>query len=304
VTTRPYGPYCTLEQLIGLKATAEAIAKNRVKPKLRLRDGFVRSRLAGRGMDFEEARPYQAGDDARHIEWRVTARSGKLHTKLFTEEKERSHIIVVDQRLPMFFGTKKQFKSTLAAEVAALLGWHSLTKKDQIGGLVVGNDEQIFHRPSSRTSSWLHLLREVAAENHLLNTELARGETSSETITTELSQLAKPGSHITFISDFSDFTQNASSDLLRLRRHCSIRLIRIGDDWERQLPKVGKLQLTQPNQALHLNTSNPLQSEQFEKLANELNETMVQLLQPIDPFLIDIKTGDDIRYWGQRIIHG
>jgi len=304
VDQRPYGPYCSLEQLIGLKATAEAIAKNRVKPKLRLRDGFVRSRVAGRGMDFEEARPYQAGDDARHIEWRVTARSGKLHTKLFTEEKERSHIVVVDQRLPMFFGTNKQFKSTLGAEVAALLGWHSLSKKDQLAGLVIGNDEQIFHRPSSRTGSWLHLLREITNENHHLNTAMQGGPTSCETVTTELSQLAKPGSHITYISDFSDFTDKASKDLLRLKRHCSIKLIRISDAWEQSLPKIGELQLSQGERSLELNTSSANQAKTFAALAAKSREQLYQLLLPIDPFTIEIKTGDDIKYWGQRVIHG
>jgi len=79
------------------------------------------SSLRGRGMDFAESREYQPGDDRRHIDWRVTARTGKAHTKIYTEEKERPVFLLVDMSPSMFFGTHGGFKSVTAARLAAYL---------------------------------------------------------------------------------------------------------------------------------------------------------------------------------------
>ncbi|MBT5031007.1 MAG: DUF58 domain-containing protein, partial [Proteobacteria bacterium] len=96
--------------------------------------GETRSKFRGRGMEFEEVRQYQPGDDIRNIDWRVSARTGGTYTKLFCEERERPVHIVVDQRNSMFFGSAQRFKSVLAAEVASALAWAALAGSDRIGG--------------------------------------------------------------------------------------------------------------------------------------------------------------------------
>lgn len=299
-----YGPYTDIAKLIGLKALAKAIAGNRIKPKLRQRDGQLSSRISGRGMDFEEARPYQPGDDARHIEWRVTARSGKLHTKLYTEEKERSNLIVVDQRTAMFFGTRNVFKSVLAAEAAALQGWHTLSKKDNVGMLVIGDHQQHFVRPSGRAATFLHALTALNQFNHKLSTQYPAASLSFKEVTAELSSLAKPGFNIILLSDFSDLCEQSAADLQRIKRHCHIRAIKIADQWEQAIPKVGKVELKQLKGSLLLDTDSKTQARQYQRQQTALADRVDSLLRPIDPYYSLLETHQDVTHWGQRLIYG
>ena len=123
---------------------ARLIALNRESRGLSLRAGLISAAQAGdyqaavkgRGMEYDESRPYQAGDEIRHIDWRVTARTGKAHTKLFREERERPVWLWIDFRAPMFFATRGRFKSVLAAELAALFAWTAARQGDRVGGMV------------------------------------------------------------------------------------------------------------------------------------------------------------------------
>ena len=98
--------------------------------------GAYLSALRGRGMEYDESRPYQAGDDIRTLDWLVTARTGKPHTKLFREERERPVIVAVDYRPAMFFATQGSFKSVQAARCAALLAWRAAQQGDRLGGFI------------------------------------------------------------------------------------------------------------------------------------------------------------------------
>ncbi len=110
--------------------------------------GAYLSAFKGRGMEFEEARPYQPGDDIRNLDWRVTARTGKPHTKLFREERERPILLWVDYRNTMFFATKGVYKSVIAARAAALLAWSAHHHGDRVGGIIFS--EQIHHELKPR----------------------------------------------------------------------------------------------------------------------------------------------------------
>ena len=124
--------------------TSGLIALSRKSRGLSLRTGMIsalqsgdyQSAFKGRGMEYDESRLYQPGDDIRNIDWRVTARSGKVHTKLFREERERPVHLWVDFRAPMFFATRGKFKSVIAAELASLFAWRANRQGDGIGGIV------------------------------------------------------------------------------------------------------------------------------------------------------------------------
>jgi uncharacterized protein (DUF58 family) len=127
--------------------------------------GQYLSTLRGRGMEYDESRPYQPGDDIRQLDWRVTARTGKPHTKLFREERERPVFICVDYRRAMFFATKGVFKAVQAARLAALLAWRAQQQGDRVGGLVFA--DAIHHelpprRNRTATLQWLKLLADTA----------------------------------------------------------------------------------------------------------------------------------------------
>ncbi|MFT5361599.1 MAG: hypothetical protein ACI9IN_001348, partial [Porticoccaceae bacterium] len=105
-------------------------------PKIQARQmlaGGHKSRFRGRGMDFDQVRLYQPGDDVRTIDWRVTARTQTPHTKIFSEERERPILVITDLRGPMFFGSQ-QLKSIIACEISAALAWAGLSANDRAGG--------------------------------------------------------------------------------------------------------------------------------------------------------------------------
>ena len=117
------------------------------------RAGSHLSSFRGRGMEYHESRPYQAGDDIRAIDWRVTARSGRTHTKVYREERERPVLLWVDLCRSMFFGTRNCFKSVLASKLAALLAWSSVQHGDRLGGLIFSERDHVEFRPRSGKAS-------------------------------------------------------------------------------------------------------------------------------------------------------
>src|SRR5665811_1284239 len=125
-----------LMDLVVLRGAAHGLSLHARRPALAQLQGGHRSAQRGRGLEFEEVRPYAAGDDARTIDWRVTARRGKPHTKLFREERERPVWIVADLHPGLFFGSRRQFKSALLLRAAALLGWVAALSGDRVGAVI------------------------------------------------------------------------------------------------------------------------------------------------------------------------
>lgn len=200
--------------------------------------GYV-SRFKGRGMEFDEARLYQPGDDIRSIDWRVTARTGKTHTKIFREERERPIFISIDDRPAMHFATRGVFKSVQAAKIAALLAWTAQKHGDRIGGQVYTDSLCQEIKPQNGKHAVLRffnaLLKVRSIPHHNMTLEHAL---------TRLIQHARPGSLVYIISDFRGLNQQAENHLAKLARHCDIVLIQIYDPLESQLPKKGRYRFT------------------------------------------------------------
>ena len=165
VTLPARGAYSDLADLIALRFPARQLKLTRRNRALNALAGPNKSNFRGRGIDFEEVRNYQAGDDIRTIDWRVTARTGAAHTKLFREERERPVLVVVDQRNGMFFGSRHCFKSVLAAQLASLVAWSALDSGDRVGGLVFNGREHRDIRPRRSRRTALALLSQVVDYN-------------------------------------------------------------------------------------------------------------------------------------------
>ena len=155
------GAYAELNDLIALRFPARQLELGRRNRALSALAGPNKSNFRGRGIDFEEVRSYQPGDDIRTIDWRVTARTGSAHTKLFREERERPVLVVVDQRSSMFFGSSHCFKSVLAAQLASLLAWSALDAGDRVGGLVFNEAGHREIRPRRSRKTVLALLSQL-----------------------------------------------------------------------------------------------------------------------------------------------
>ena len=176
--------------------------------------GSYLARSKGRGMEFDEVRHYQSGDDVRTIDWRVTARTGKVHTKLYREEKERPVFILTDLSETMRFGSTLLLKSVQAAHLAALLGWHCKAQGDKLGGLVFSQQQHFELKPQSRSHGvlrYFHALTEVH-QTSSGNRGLSLNEALSQ-----LRRLVRPGSLVYLLSDFNDF--NDDGNLLFHQHH-------------------------------------------------------------------------------------
>jgi len=206
--------------------------------------GYV-SRFKGRGMEFEEARMYQPGDDIRSIDWRVTARTGKTHTKVFREERERPVFISVDNRPAMHFATRGVFKSVLAAKLAGLLAWAAQHHGDRIGGQIFTGNECRELKPQNGRHAVLRLLNAIVCGGDLSRpvSELATKVVPTITLEQVLARLmhhARPGSLVYIISDFRGINDQVETYLAKLSRHCEVVLVFIYDPLESHLPEKGR----------------------------------------------------------------
>jgi len=158
----------TLDHLLQLQAEAHGFSFLSKQPLASLLAGRHSSRIRGRGLSFEELREYRQGDDIRSIDWRATARLRAPYVRVYSEERERPVLLVVDQRRTMFFGSQRAMKSVAAAEVAALAAWRTLAAGDRVGGIVFNGAELIEIPPHRSRTRVLRLLHEVIRCNRLL----------------------------------------------------------------------------------------------------------------------------------------
>ena len=232
--------YTERSSLLDLRFGARDLRLFTREPARSMLLGETRSRYRGRGMEFEEVRQYQPGDDIRTIDWRVTARTGKTHTKLFCEERERPVHIVLDQRSTMFFGSGVRFKSVLAAELAACLAWAALAGSDRIGGQVIGDSRESDIRARRNKHAVLQFMHEINDFNRALpgREPITR---SLAYMLEECRRLSRPGTAIFIISDFHDMDSDAEKSLGLLGRHMDLTLIRTLDRLEENLTVEGRL---------------------------------------------------------------
>lgn len=218
--------------------------------------GLHHSKLRGRGVDFDQVRVYQAGDDVRSIDWRVTARTQEPHTKLFHEERERPIFILVEQSRRLFFGSGLAFKSVLAAQAAALIGWAALGHNDRIGGLVFGDGEHYEIKPRRSKQSLLQLLNRLVRVNQSLHTE-ARPEADALGMALRRArEVLRPGSLAIVICDERALVDAAEQQLSLLSRHCDLLLLPLSDPLDHALPAAGLLRFEERHAHLQLDTLN------------------------------------------------
>jgi len=289
-----HGVWCDLAELTGARFAARDLQLRRLRPALNPLAGGNRSTLRGRGLEFEEVRAYQAGDDIRTIDWRVTARTGRTFTKLFREERERPVLIVVDQRQPMFFGSRTCFKGKLAAWLGALLAWAGLQEGDRVGGLAIGNDRRHEVRPRRSPKSVLAWINTLHEYNHRLqrNSRLEQG--SAESLVAALADLrrtARPGSTIYLISDFSGAQHPAVREqLYRLARHCELTAVFVYDPLEKELPPPGQYTVTDGAQRLTLDTADKTLRGHYHERFEQRRQTLRQLLASLAIPLLEVST--------------
>lgn len=291
----PRGAYCELGDLLRLRFAARDLQLFSHQPARSLLTGGLRTRQRGRGVDFEEVRLYQPGDDVRTIDWRVTARTQVPHTKIFREERERPVFMVLDQRSPMFFGSRRCFKSVLGAHISSLLAWAALGQSDRVGGLVFGDHQQRDVRARRSKHAVLELLHQIHHYNGQLQSPVsADGGLTLQDILADTRRVAKPGSAVFILSDFHDFDRRCEQQLFDLARHSDLNLIHLYDPLERQLASNASLAISDGQQRCQL----PAQDRNFQRAYrrhfDENLHHLTQSCQRVKLPLLSYATTDDM----------
>ena len=223
-----------LDELIALRARAARAPLPSLETHA-TRAGQHASRLYGRGMDYAESRAYQPGDDVRRLDWRLTARSGKLHTKLFEEAREARLLILLDAHAGMRFGTRVRFKSVQAARAAALAAWFAVRAGERVGLMAFGGHRSLL-RPAGGTRGALSVCGALAEwDSHAC--------TDSEPLSAALRrarQVQQGASQVLLISDGWSCDERARGPLLDLARHAAVRVLVVADALELALPPAGR----------------------------------------------------------------
>ncbi|WP_288129628.1 DUF58 domain-containing protein [Microbulbifer sp.] len=231
------GAYPEVAPLVRLRHIARQLQLFQPKASKADQAGQMLTRYRGRGMNFEEVRNYQPGDDVRSIDWRVTARTGKTHTKLFQEERERPVVILLDLRSPMFFGSQNAFKSVAASAIASALAWSGLHHGDRIGALLFSDQSVETVRPRRSHHAVLASIHGMVAAAGALNSPVsASGYQPIKILLEEARRIARPGSALFLVSDCHDLDASSEQALYLLTRHADLQVLRITDPLERALP--------------------------------------------------------------------
>lgn len=228
----------SLAELIALRAR---IGRSRMLPiqSRAGRSGQQSSRLYGRGMDYAESRVYQAGDDIRRLDWRLTARSGKLHTKLFQEDREGSLLILLDTHASMRFGTRVRFKSVQAARVAAAAAWYAVRAGERVGVMAFGPEQHLL-RPQPGPRGALALCGAVAAW------DASPSATDLESLADALARASRVlhgASRMLLISDGFSCDPAARQRMLDLTSRTGVSVLVVADALELTPPPAGRYPL-------------------------------------------------------------
>lgn len=291
----------SLKTLIDLARPAAGLNLKHAAIRSGQSGGYV-SRFKGRGMEFEEARIYQPGDDIRSIDWRVTARTGTPHTKVFREERERPVFISVDNRPAMHFATRGVFKSVLAAKIAGLLSWAAQQHGDRIGGQIFTRHDCRELKPKNGKHAVLRFLNAMVCEDdssiNLKDGQKSVAHPIAGTITLEqvlarLLQHAHPGSLVYLISDFRGMNEPVENYLAKLSRHCEVVLVFVYDPLESRLPEKGRYRFADDVRDVVIDSGDLQRLQTYQQHFTERLERLEQLAKKMGLGFIQCSTTDD-----------
>lgn len=294
ITANPEGAYCDLNALLRLRHSAKSLNLNSRRPAQSQLAGGQRTVRRGRGMDFEEVRVYQAGDDIRSIDWRVTARTQVPHTKIYREERERPVILLADQRAPMFFGSQQCFKSVLVAHLSALVAWATLDAGDRVGALVFGPRNQRDVRPRRSKHAVLEILQQLQAYNHALTTPVAEPDDQRlYDLLRDARRVARPGSAVYILSDFHDLDADAKQQLFELARHTEVTLLQVYDPLEAKLQASGQLAVSDGREQVQLAVGDRHFQQAWQQTFAQQQEHLIDSARELRLRLLSFSTTDD-----------
>ncbi len=284
------GIHLSASELIALKPRCNALSLPMHRPSVSALAGAYRSRFRGRGVDFVESRSYLPGDDIRNMDWRVTARTGKPHTKIFQEERERPVLVVVDASPSLYFGTRTRLKSVAAGQLAAAIAWAAVRRGDRIGAFLFAPDRHRELRPAGGRRGAMRVIQGLV---DWLNPESAhQGQEPLSVSLERVRHTVRPGSLVLIISDFFNLDEQSHRHLSRLRQHNDVIGCQIMDPAEQDLP-AGRFPISDGEHSAMLDTHQQKSRSQFERMSLQHGEIPRRMFQRHKCGWMVLNTTDD-----------
>lgn len=253
------------------------------------------SKLRGRGLNFEEMRHYQMGDDIRTMDWKVTMRTGKPHVKVFSEERERNVYLLVDQRSSMFFGSQRKMKSVVAAEISALIAWKVISSTDRVGAIIFDDDSSVTFPPQRSTNHVLKILNQIVVKNNALN--VGKSETSNQVsfsnFLEKAMRLVKHDGLVIVISDGYGFTSNNEDGIKKLCQHNDVIFCHVTDPLEYQLANLHEMVLSDGSKQVSVLTNENNLRQKFSEDVVKAIDTFSTLAKKYRIPLLNFNTIED-----------
>ncbi|MDJ0858669.1 MAG: DUF58 domain-containing protein [Dinoroseobacter sp.] len=295
-----------LAHLRRLALEARALSFLPKQPSHSVLNGRHASRLRGRGLNFEELRNYNQGDDIRTIDWKVTARTGKPHVRVYTEERDRPALLVVDQRMSMFFGSQTYMKSVVAAEAAAIAAHRILAQGDRVGGLVFNDAAIAEHRPVRNQKAVNRLLASIADANAALRADapvtvpLPLNQVLGQTL-----KIAKTNYLVLVFSDFDALDGETERLLRAIAQNNDLILFDVADPLSRDMPEALKLTVSDGDLQAEINAADGTVRKRLEHVLKgrlaELHRWSRKYGFPVVPLTTDAPALDQLlRLFGHR----
>lgn len=249
--------YITLDDLLRLRHRAKGFSFLPKQPVHSLLAGRHASRLRGRGLEFEELRPYYEGDDVRAIDWRATARLGAPQLRVYTEERDRPVILLVDQRLSMFFGSRRATKSVVAAEAAALAAWRVTSLGDRIGGIVFSENGMDEIRARARQAAIGALFEAVVRHNQALRADDPRPADPSllNVVLSKALRLLPHDGLLTILTDAAGADDETVQLVTQVTAHNDVLVVFVFDPLEVELPDIGRTVVAEGSRQIEIDSS-------------------------------------------------
>jgi uncharacterized protein (DUF58 family) len=300
------GVYISLDDLARLRYQARGFSFLPRQPISSLLAGRHTSRLRGRGLNFEELRRYQPGDDIRTIDWKVTARTGKTHTRVYTEERDRPALLIVDQRLSMFFGSQRVMKSVVAAEAAALAAWRVVDAGDRVGAIIFNDSEVVEIRPYRSRDRVMQILKTITAQNQALKLNGAM-RANPAMLNQALTQASRTATHdylICVISDLKGVNEESRQLMTRLAEHNDVIVAFVSDPLEQQLPSSGRLTVSDGQQQLAIDSNRPALRQDYARDFEARFAAGQNILLKQKVPLLELSTQEDVVIQIRRLLGG
>jgi uncharacterized protein (DUF58 family) len=302
--------YVDMASLVRLRYTAQGFNYLPKQPMRSLLSGRKRSRLRGRGLDFDELRHYRPGDDIRSLDWRVTFRTGKPHVRVYTEERDRPVMVVVDQRLPMFFGSVQRMKSVVAAQIAAITAWRVLSAGDRVGSILFNDSRSVTMKPTRSEKKVMNYLGDLVTMNNDL-TVTGEHESNPAALNNALRLLERSTSHdylVILISDFYGWDEESLGIVRRIGLHNDVICTLIFDPLEQSIANARNLVVSDGRYQLEIN---PGERDVGEKYEANFNSALAQVKTDLNQHAIPIIPVDTVtpvadqlreKLGGQRVL--